>query len=207
MVTTIIGIAGGTASGKTTLAKNIFDLSAPLSSVVIIRLDDYYKSYPELSLAERKKINFDHPLAYDHELLIKHINLLRAGFSVPKPIYDFVEHNRSKRTEIIEPTNVIIVEGIMLFAIPELCKLFDIKIFVQTPDDIRFIRRLKRDINERGRSLSDVIDQYISTVRPMHNQFVEPSKQFADIIVPEGGENEVAIDLIFNKIQNLMHQE
>lgn len=206
MNTTIIGIAGGTASGKTTLAKNIYNLAEPLSSVVLIRLDDYYKNYPDLSLEERKKINFDHPSAYDFELLIEHINMLKAGKPIPKPTYDFVAHNRSDVIEIVKPANVIIIEGIMLFAIPELCKIFDIKIFVQTPDDIRFIRRLQRDITDRGRTVDSVINQYLTTVRPMHIQFVEPSKQFADLIVPEGGENEVAIDMIFTKIKNLIQK-
>lgn len=206
MKTTVIGIAGGSASGKTTLAKNIYEMSQPLSSVVLIKLDDYYKNYPDLSFEERKKINYDHPSAYDFKLLIEHIDLLKAGKKVVKPIYDFVNHNRSNETEIIEPANVIIIEGIMLFAIPELCNIFDIKLFVQTPDDLRFIRRLSRDINERGRELNNVIDQYLTTVRPMHNQFVEPSKQFADLIIPEGGLNEVAIDIIFSKIKNLIEK-
>lgn len=206
MKTTVIGIAGGSASGKTTLAKNIYEMSQPLSSVVLIKLDDYYKNYPDLSFEERKKINYDHPSAYDFKLLIEHIDLLKAGKKVAKPIYDFVNHNRSNETEIIEPANVIIIEGIMLFAIPELCNIFDIKLFVQTPDDLRFIRRLSRDINERGRELNNVIDQYLTTVRPMHNQFVEPSKQFADLIIPEGGLNEVAIDIIFSKIKNLIEK-
>ncbi|MCK9470966.1 MAG: uridine kinase [Bacilli bacterium] len=206
MKTTIIGIAGGSASGKTTLAKNICQLAKPISSVTLIRLDDYYKNYTDLSFEERKKINFDHPSAYDFDLLIEHINLLKQGIQIPKPTYDFIAHNRSDITEIVQPANVIIVEGIMLFAVPQLCNIFDIKIFVQTPDDIRFIRRLQRDINERGRDINNVINQYTTTVRPMHHQFVEPSKQFADIIIPEGGENEVAIDIIFNKIKNLIEQ-
>lgn len=204
MNTTIIGIAGGTASGKTTLSEKLYNLAEPLSSVVLIRLDDYYKNYSDLTLEERKKINYDHPAAYDFELLIEHIGMLKNGISIPKPTYDFVEHNRSAVIETIKPANVIIIEGIMLFAIPELLKIFDIKIFVQTPDDIRFIRRLQRDITARGRSVESVINQYVKTVRPMHNQFVEPSKQFADLIVPEGGENEVAIDMIFTKIKNLI---
>lgn len=204
MKTTIIGIAGGTASGKTTLAENICKLSKSLSTVVLLRLDDYYKNSDNLTFEERKKINYDHPSAYDSKLLIEHINLLRQGKSINKPTYDFVKHNRSSKTELIEPAEVIIVEGIMIFAIPELCKMFDIKLFVQTPDDIRFIRRVTRDINERGRDLNDIINQYITTVRPMHNQFVEPSKQYADLIVPEGGENEVALDIIFSKIKNLI---
>lgn len=207
MKTTIIGIAGGSASGKTTLAMRIYNLSSPLSSVTVIRHDDYYNYYPDLPFEERKEINYDHPSAYDTKLLIKHINLLKAGKSIPKPIYDFVMHNRSKKIETINPANVIIIEGIMLFAIPELKEIFDIKIYVQTPDDVRFIRRLERDIYKRGRKVNDIISQYLTTVKPMHEQFVEPSKQYADVIIPEGGQNEVAIDLILAKIKNLITQE
>lgn len=201
---TIIGIAGGTASGKTTIARKIYDLSQALGSVTVIKMDDYYKDLSDLSLEERKKFNYDHPSAYDAELLIQHLKTLKNGISIEKPTYDFVLHNRSKEVEHIDPANVIIVEGIMLFVIPELRDLFDIKLFVQTPDDLRFIRRLKRDIDQRGRSIDSVINQYLNTVRPMHLEFVEPSKQYADLIIPEGGENEVAIDIIAVKIANIL---
>ncbi|MDD4000185.1 MAG: uridine kinase [Bacilli bacterium] len=203
---TIIGIAGGTASGKTTIAKKIQELSRALGSVVVLRLDDYYKDLSHLSFKERKAYNYDHPSAYDISLLIKHLLMLKEGLAINRPTYDFVAHNRSKEVKRIEPVNVIIVEGIMIFVIPELRELFDIKLFVQTPDDLRFIRRLKRDIDERGRSLTSVIDQYINTVRPMHIDFVEPTKQYADLIIPEGGENKVAIDIIAVKIANLLNR-
>jgi len=201
---TIIGIAGGTASGKTTISRKIKENSESLGSVVLIKLDDYYKELTNLTLEERKLINYDHPSSYDSDLLINHLHLLKQGQAINKPIYDFIKHNRSKKVEKIDPVNVIIVEGIMIFAIPELIEMFDIKLFVQTPDDIRFIRRLNRDTNERGRSVESVINQYLKTVRPMHLQFVEPSKQFADLIIPEGGQNQVAIDIIAVKIANIL---
>lgn len=201
---TIIGISGGTASGKTTVALNIKRESETYGSVAVIRLDDYYKKQDEIPLEERKKVNYDHPSAYDSNLLIKHLKDLKAGKEIQKPIYDFVNHTRAKESVIIKPSNIIIVEGIMIFAISKLLKMFDIKLFVDTPDDIRFIRRLLRDTNQRGRSVDSVINQYLTTVRPMHEQFVEPSKVFADVIIPEGGENFIAIDIIVSKILNIL---
>lgn len=201
---TIIGISGGTASGKTTVALNIKRESETYGSVTVIRLDDYYKKQDEIPLEERKKVNYDHPSAYDSNLLIKHLKDLKAGKEIQKPIYDFVNHTRAKESVIIKPSNIIIVEGIMIFAISKLLKMFDIKLFVDTPDDIRFIRRLLRDTNQRGRSVDSVINQYLTTVRPMHEQFVEPSKVFADVIIPEGGENLIAIDIIVSKILNIL---
>ena len=206
MKTTVIGIAGGTASGKTTVARKVLNEAKKFGSVVVIRLDDYYKEMSNLDLSERAKINYDHPDSYDSQLLITHLNILKQGKSIQKPTYDFVIHNRSKEVEIINPANVVIVEGIMVFAIPELKNLFDIKLFVDTPDDIRFIRRLTRDIEHRGRTVESVVSQYLSTVRPMHLLFVEPSKKFADIIIPEGGENQVAIDFITTKIVDLFEK-
>jgi uridine kinase len=206
MKTTVIGIAGGTASGKTTVARKVYNEAKKFGSVVVIRLDDYYKEMSNLDLSERAKINYDHPDSYDSQLLITHLNILKQGKSIQKPTYDFVIHNRSKEVEIINPANVVIVEGIMVFAIPELKNLFDIKLFVDTPDDIRFIRRLTRDIEHRGRTVESVVSQYLSTVRPMHLLFVEPSKKFADIIIPEGGENQVAIDFITTKIVDLFEK-
>lgn len=203
---TIIGIAGGTASGKTTIARKIYDLSQGFGSVVVIRMDDYYKDLSDYPIEERKKFNYDHPSAYDTDLLVRHLKMLKSGIPIKKPVYDFVLHNRSDKVERIDPANVIIVEGIMLFVIPELRDLFDIKLFVQTPDDLRFIRRLKRDIEQRGRSIDSVINQYLNTVRPMHLEFVEPSKQYADLIIPEGGENRVAIDIIAVKIANILNK-
>lgn len=204
MKCTIIGIAGGTSSGKTTIAKKIYEQSKKYGSVIIIRLDDYYKDLSNLAFEERLKVNYDHPDSYDVDLFVKHIIMLKQGNSINKPNYDFVNHNRSKETDVVNPANVIIIEGILLFAIPRIKNLFDIKIYVETPDDIRFIRRLKRDTAHRGRSVESVIHQYLSTVRPMHMMFVEPSKQYADLIVPEGGQNSVAINVIVTKILDIL---
>lgn len=205
MKTTIIGIAGGTASGKTTLARKVYEASQNYGSVVVIKLDDYYKELSGLTYEERTKINYDHPDSYDSSLLVKHINDLKNGITVEKPCYDFVTHNRSKETVLVKPANVIIIEGIMIFAIAELKDMFDIKIFVDTPDDIRLIRRMTRDIKERGRTIDSIVNQYLTTVRPMHLSFVEPSKKYADIIVPEGGNNSIAIDFITTKIVDLLN--
>lgn len=207
MKTTIIGIAGGTASGKTTLAKKVYDATQDYGSVVMIRLDDYYKKIEGKTYEERTLVNYDHPDSYDSKLLVKHLNDLKEGKSINQPTYDFVDHNRSDKTVLINPANVIIIEGIMIFAIPELLEMFDIKIFVDTADDIRFIRRLKRDMRDRGRSADSVISQYLTTVRPMHLSFVEPSKRYADIIIPEGGKNNIAIDMIKIKIVNLLQNK
>lgn len=204
MKTTIIGIAGGTSSGKTTISKKIYEQSMKYGSVIVIRLDDYYNDLAKISLEERKKINFDHPDSYDINLLIYHLNKLKNHESILKPTYDFINYTRSHEYEEIFPANVIIVEGIMLFQNQKLRDMFDIKIFVETPDDIRFIRRLKRDIKYRGRSVESVCEQYLSTVRPMHLTFVEPSKIYADLIIPEGGENIVAINIIVSKILELL---
>ncbi len=201
---TIIGIAGGTASGKTTVSEKVFEQTKEIGSVAMIRIDDYYKCLDHLPFEERKKTNFDHPDAYDVPLLLEQLNDLKNGKKIEKPTYDFAFHTRSKITEVIKPANVIIVEGIMTFAIPEVREMMDIKIFVDTPDDIRFIRRLERDVTERGRTVSSVINQYMTTVRPMHLTFVEPSKKYADIIIPTGGENEIAIDMIITKIVDLL---
>ena len=199
MKTTIIGIAGGTASGKSLVSKKVFEESSLYGSVVVIKMDDYYKDLSNLSLEERAQINYDHPNSFDIDLLVEHINKLKNGETINKPIYDFSIHNRTNETDLISPVNVVIIEGILIFAIPEIRELFDIKLFVDTPDDIRFIRRLKRDIKKRGRDVESVINQYLETVRPMHHLFVEPSKQYADIIVPEGGYNQVALNMIIEK--------
>lgn len=206
MKTTLIGIAGGTASGKTTVAEKVFNATKPFGSVAVIKMDDYYKCLDNLSFEERCKQNFDHPNAIDTDLLIKHLKTLKKGEAIDRPTYDFSLHNRSSIVERIEPTNVVILEGIMTFAIPELRNMFDIKIFVDTPDDIRFIRRLQRDIEQRGRTYSSVINQYMETVRPMHLTFVEPSKHYADIIVPSAGNNDIAIDFIVTKIVDLINK-
>ena len=206
MKTVIIGIAGGTASGKTTIAMKICNESLKYGTVATIKVDDYYKRNDDLSLEERQKINYDHPNAYDSELLISHLVDLQNKLTIYKPTYDFVQHNRSDVTVEVKPANVVIVEGIMAFAIPELRAMFDIKIFVDTPDDVRFIRRLQRDSIQRGRSVDSIIDQYLTTVRPMHMRFVEPSKRYADIIIPEGGENKVAIDILVAKTVNILRE-
>ena len=196
----IIGISGGTGSGKTTVANRILE-SVQASEVVFIQQDSYYRNLKDLPLDYRHVANFDHPDALDNDLLVNHIRKLRAGESLELPIYDFRTHTRANETRSVEPRPIVIVEGILIFADPRLLEQMDIKVFVDTPDDIRFIRRLRRDIDERGRTLESVIEQYVGTVRPMHIQFVEPSKRFADVIIPEGGHNLVSIDLISGKIR------
>ncbi len=203
MKSTIIGIAGGTASGKTTIAKRLYDEASKNGSVALIKIDDYYYNKDKIPLNESGKRNYDHPDSYDSTLLFNHLNDLKNNIAIDKPIYDFVSQARANKTEKILPANIIIVEGIMAFAIPKLRKMYDIKIFVDTPDDIRFIRRLTRDIEIRGRSLESVINQYLESVRPMHHAFVEPSKKYADIIIPEGGYNDVAFDILMSKIEKL----
>ncbi len=195
----IIGIAGGTGSGKTTIAARI---SSVLGSdrIVVIPQDMYYQDQSHLPLEVRAKVNYDHPSAFDTELLLSHLKMLKEGHPIERPTYDFVIHARSKKTVRIEPRDVIIVEGILVLYYPELRELMDIKIYVDTPDDIRFIRRLKRDTAERGRTIESVIEQYIATVRPMHMEFVEPSKQFADVIIPEGGYNDIAIEMVVSTV-------
>jgi uridine kinase len=196
----IIGICGGTGSGKTTIANRILQ-SVSADEVVFIQQDLYYRNLKDMPLDYRNAANFDHPDAIDNDLLINHLKKLNAGEPVELPIYDFRTHTRLADTLRIEPKPIVIVEGILIFAEPRLLEQMDIKVFVDTPDDIRFIRRLRRDIAERGRTLDSVIEQYIATVRPMHNQFVEPSKRHADVIIPEGGHNLVSIDLISGKIR------
>ncbi|MGE4572477.1 MAG: uridine kinase [Candidatus Izemoplasmatales bacterium] len=202
----IIGIAGGTASGKTTIANKLGDLSNQFGQVNIIRLDDYYLDHPELDLEERRKINYDHPNAFDTDLLVKHIGDLNKNQSIDVPEYDFVNHARKISTKKVQPSKVLIIEGILVLAIKEICDLLDIKIFVDTPDDIRFIRRLSRDVKKRNRTLDNVIDQYLTTVRPMHKVFVEPSKENADLIIPEGGHNSIAIEMVFKTIIDLLNK-
>lgn len=196
----VIGIAGGSGSGKTTLTNQI--ASHFCESVTIIKHDDYYKSHDDMTYEERCRLNYDHPNAFDTELLIEHLEALRQGKAVECPIYDYTVHNRSKDTVIINPSKVILVEGILIFENPRLCGLMDIRIFVDTDADLRIIRRIRRDVTERARSLDSVISQYLNTVKPMHEQFVEPSKKNANIIVPEGGYNTVAMEMIKNQIDN-----
>jgi len=207
MNTVIIGIAGGTASGKTTIAKKVFNETSKQGTVSMIKIDDYYKILDHLTYEERANVNYDHPDAYDIELLTKHLNDLKNGLSIEKPVYDFVNHNRSKEiVEKIEPTNIIILEGILTLAIKELRDICDIKLYVDTPDDIRFIRRLIRDTQDRGRTLEPTVEQYLTAVSPMHLTFVERSKSFADLIIPEGGNNTVAIDFIITKIIDIINK-
>src|SRR5436853_3361182 len=196
----IIGICGGTGSGKTTIANRILQ-SVSADEVVFIQKDLYYRNLKDMPLDYRNAANFDHPDAVDNELLINHLKRLNAGEPVELPIYDFRTHTRLPDTTPIEAKPIVIVEGILIFAEPRLLEQMDIKVFVDTPDDIRFIRRFKRDIDERGRTLESVIEQYLATVRPMHMQFVEPSKRYADVIIPEGGHNVVSIDLLSGKIR------
>lgn len=196
----IIGISGGTGSGKTTVANRILE-TVEKSEVVFIQQDSYYRNLKDLPLDYRQLANFDHPDALDNELLVNHIRKLKAGESIELPVYDFRRHTRVAETRLVQPKPIVIVEGILIFIDSRLLEQLDIKVFVDTPDDIRFIRRLRRDIAERGRTVESVIEQYISTVRPMHMQFVEPSKRYADVIIPEGGHNSVSIDLLSGKIR------
>ena len=199
----IIGICGGTGSGKTTITRRIIDALAA-ESVTILQQDNYYKDYPQLSYEERVRVNFDHPDSMDTPLLIEHVRRLREGEAIESPTYDFANFQRHTQTVRIEPRAAIIIEGILIFENRALRNLMDIKIFVDTDADLRFIRRLLRDIGERGRTMEMVVDQYLTTVRPMHRDFVEPSKRFADVIIPEGGHNEVGIDLVIQKIKSLV---
>jgi uridine kinase len=200
----IIGIAGGTGSGKTTVAKNIIQ-ALPSEHVTNISSDDYYHDQSHLPMSERDKTNYDHPRAFEIELLVKHLKQLKKGHPIQKPIYDFPHHTRSTRIEEVSPTHIIIVEGILVFCFPELLEMFDLKIFVDTDADIRVLRRLKRDTEERGRSFDFVVQQYLDIVRPMHLEFVEPSKREADIIIPEGGENSVALDLLLARVREIVN--
>lgn len=206
MKPTIIGIAGGTASGKTTIAKRLFDEASKNGSVSLIRIDDYYFNMDKVIRSKTGNLNYDHPDSYDIELIMSHLNDLREGKQIYKPLYDFVTHSRMSEYELVEPSNIIIVEGIMAFALDRLLPLYDIKIYVDTADDIRFIRRLKRDIKDRGRTLESVVEQYMDTVRPMHHAFVEPSKKYADIIVPEGGHNNVAFSMLMSMIEKIQNK-
>lgn len=191
----IIGIAGGTGSGKTTVVNQIIK-QLPTDEVCVISQDSYYNATDTLSYEERTKINFDHPRAIDFELLIKHLKVLKSGKNINQPVYSFVTHNRTKDTVKTHPRKVVIVEGILIFNNSELRDLFDIKIFVHAETDERLIRRLKRDISERGRDLDEVLNRYQSTLKPMHNQFIEPTKNFADIIIPNDRYNTVAVDVV-----------
>jgi uridine kinase len=202
----VIGVTGGSGSGKTSVTKAIID-SFKGHSILMLEQDYYYKDQSDLPFEERLKTNYDHPFAFDNELLIEHIEKLIRFEPIKKPVYDYSIHTRSKEIIPVEPKDVIILEGILVLEDVRLRNLMDIKLFVDTDADIRIIRRLERDIKDRGRTLDSVIDQYVNVVRPMHNQFIEPTKRYADIIIPEGGHNHVAIDLMVTKIQTILEQK
>ena len=199
----LIGIAGGTGSGKTTVARAIYEQVGP-DRIEWISHDSYYRNFEGHNPEHRHSINFDHPDSLETELLARHLDVLCKGASVEVPKYDFTTHSRTTQTQRVEPRKVIIVEGILVLAEPELRKRINIKLFVDTPADIRFMRRLVRDIHDRGRTLESVVEQYMRTVRPMHEEFVEPSKRYADLIIPEGGENQVALDAIISRVEHLL---
>ncbi len=199
----VIGIAGGTGSGKTTVANVILD-RVGADKIAFVPHDAYYKDLKDLSPSQRSLINFDHPDSLETDLMVEHVKALKASQPVDIPIYDFTTHSRTTRTHHIDPQPVVLVEGILIFVDARLRELFDVKIFVDTPADIRFIRRLERDLIERGRTVESVIHQYQSTVRPMHLEFVEPSKRYADVIIPEGGLNTVAMDMVVARIETLI---
>ena len=195
----VIGIAGGSGSGKTTITGQIVDQLG--SDVTVITHDNYYRAHHEMTYDERTLLNYDHPDAYETELLVEHLAALRHGEAVEVPVYDFSIYDRTDATTTVTPSRVIIVEGIVIFAHPELRDLMDVKVYVDCDADVRILRRIMRDVKERGRSLDSVINQYLSTVKPMHEAFVEPSKKFADVIIPTGGQNLVALDMLVNRIQ------
>jgi uridine kinase len=201
----LIGIAGGTGSGKTTVVRALRERFGE-GEVTVLEQDHYYRPLPELSLEERARINYDHPDAFDSELFLEHVRALRTGLPIDRPIYDFVTHSRRTDAVFVEPSHVIILEGILVLWSEKLRAQMDIKLFVDTDADVRLLRRLKRDIEDRGRTLDSVIEQYLETVRPMHLQFVEPSKRHADVIIPEGGRNRVALDVLGAKIGDLLRR-
>jgi len=198
----VIGVAGGSGSGKTTVVRHIIDSLGP-DQVTVVEHDRYYRNYPDLRLEERASLNHDHPNALETDLMVRHLDALRHGERVEVPVYDFTRHVRLERTDAMQPRRAIIVEGILILADADLRARMDVKVFVDTDDDTRFIRRLQRDVRERGRSLESVVEQYQSTVKPMHLEFVEPSKRYADLIVPLGGHNMVAVDLLLSMIRSL----
>lgn len=204
MNTILIGIAGGTGSGKTTLADRLVE-NFGSHEVSILRHDNYYKQHDEMSYEERTTLNYDHPDAFDTELLCGHIRALKSGQEIAMPVYDYAVHNRSERTVAVVPAPVIVLEGILIFAEQELCGLMDIRVFVDTDADVRILRRIIRDVKERGRSLDSVIEQYLTTVKPMHEQFVEPGKRRADIIIPQGGNNPVALEMLIQRVRKHLH--
>lgn len=202
----LIGIAGGSASGKTLISKRLKKAFEASSSVLILKQDDYYLDQSHMPMSERIQTNYDHPFAFDNDLLVSHLKCLINGESINKPTYDFVNHTRSDVIEHVMSADVIVIEGLFVLEHKEIRDLCDIKVFVETEADVRFIRRLSRDVHQRGRSLESVIEQYLKTVRVMHEQFIQPSKKYADVIIPEGGKNDVAIDLLTTKISSIISQ-
>ena len=200
----VIVVAGGTGSGKTTLVKALMNRFG--ENITVLSHDNYYKQHNELTYEERAKLNYDHPDAFDTDMMIEHLRLLKQGVAIDCPTYDFTVHNRAEGILHIEPEKVIVVEGILIFQDLELCREMDIKIFVDTDADVRLCRRIRRDVRKRGRTIESVIDQYLTTVKPMHEQFVEPSKKNADLIVPEGGKNLIALEMIVGRIQRHIEQ-
>ncbi len=195
----VIGIAGGTGSGKTTITRRLIQSFG--EEVSVVHHDNYYKAHHDMPYEERAKLNYDHPNAFDTDLMLRHIRQLKAGKSIQCPVYDYSIHDRTDKTVLIRPTRVIIVEGILIYESLELCREMDIKIYVDTDADVRILRRIVRDVRDRGRSLDSVIDQYLSTVKPMHEQFVEPSKRRADVIIPQGGHNQVALEMVIERVR------
>ena len=195
----IIGIAGGTGSGKTTITRKIMQNFG--GEVSVIYHDNYYKAHHDMSYEERSKLNYDHPDAFDTELMISDLRKLKGGETIHCPVYDYTIHDRSSKSVSIKPAKVIVVEGILIFENQELCDLMDIKIFVDTDADVRILRRIVRDVRDRGRSLENIVNQYLNTVKPMHEQFVEPSKRKADVIIPEGGHNQVALEMVLQRVR------
>lgn len=201
----IIGVAGGTGSGKTTVTEQILAMVGE-ERIAFVPHDAYYRDHAHLSLDLRQQVNFDHPESLETDLLVEHLKLWREGHAIEVPVYDFTTHRRTSQTRRVESQRVAIVEGILVFSEPKLRELFDVKLYVDTDADIRFIRRLRRDIAERGRTMASVVEQYLGTVRPMHLEFVEPSKRYADVIIPEGGYNQVAMDMVVARIERLLSQ-
>ena len=199
-----IGIAGGTGSGKTTITRRIIREFG--DNVAILHHDSYYKAHNDMSYEERTQLNYDHPDAFDTDLMVEHIRALKRGETVRCPVYDFTVHNRSSRTTEVRPGRVLVVEGILIFADPQVCSELDIKLFVDTDADVRILRRIVRDVRDRGRSLESVVNQYLTTVKPMHEKYVEPSKRNADLIIPEGGKNAVAMDMVMERIRGFLRR-
>ena len=206
MKVTVIGVAGGTGSGKSTLVKRLQE-AFKNDDVATLCHDYYYKAHPELTYDERTKLNYDHPAAFDTDMLVEHIRTLKSNVPIEHPVYSFVEHNRTEDTVLVKPSRVIIVDGILIFEHKELRDLMDIKVFVDTDADVRLARRILRDVCERGRTMQSVIDQYTTTVKLMHEEFVEPSKKYADVIIPEGGFNSVAVGMLIENIRSLINKE